>query len=72
MTRKTPRPLWRAIVLDENGHAMSFLLHADDADDAADQAEHQTGMECVIVDDITPAPRRAAAYAQAVMSGEAA
>jgi hypothetical protein len=55
MTRKAPRALWRAIVVDEDGHTLTFVLHADDADDAADQAEYQTGLDCVLVDDVTPA-----------------
>lgn len=57
MTRKTKAKLWRAIVLDEDGRALSFVLYADDADDAADMAEIHTGLECVVVDDVTPARR---------------
>ena len=57
MTRKTSSRLWRAIVLDEDGRALTFVLYADDADHAADTAEYQTGFDCVMVDDVTPARR---------------
>lgn len=56
MTRKRARPLWRAIVVGDDG-PKTFVLHADDADDAMNQAEFQTGMDCVLVDDITPERR---------------
>lgn len=81
MTRKQARPLWRAIVVDQDGATKTFVLYADDADAAMDEAEAQTGMDCVMVDDVTPARRHtnrrpagmltAAAYAQHVMNGEA-
>ena len=54
----TPRKLWRAVHVDEDGHTVLFVLEAPDADTAADEAEYQTGLDCVIVDDITPTSRR--------------
>lgn len=59
MTRHTER-LWRAVLLDEQGHTRTFLLYAIDADVAMDEAEAMSGMECVIVDDVTPKRRVAA------------
>lgn len=59
MTRHTER-LWRAVLLDEEGRAKSFVLYAVDADAAMNEAEHMTGMECVLVDDVTPERKKAA------------
>lgn len=57
MTRKRARPLWRAVLVDPDGETVTFVLYADDDDHAADEAEAQTGFECVLVDDVTPARR---------------
>ena len=56
MTKRTER-LWRAIVIDEDGDTFSFVLYAEDADTAADLAEVQTGLDVVMVDDISPGRR---------------
>ena len=58
MTRNAPRPLWRVVLVDEDdGRRVTYLVHADDPDEAAELAEIDTGHVAVTVDDVTPRRR---------------
>ena len=57
MTRKTPRPLWRVTCVGVDRHRVTYLTHAEDADEAAELAEMDTGLDAVVVDDVTPRRR---------------
>lgn len=54
MTRKGTARLWRVVLVGET-KPTTYLVYAETADDAADQAEHSTGLDAAICDDITPA-----------------
>ena len=65
MRRHRMVTVWRARLVDEDGLAVVVVVLGDDADDAADAAENQTGAECVLVEAIDKA--RAFLEASAVL-----
>lgn len=50
MERHQMVTVWRAVLVTEDGDSFVAVVLGGDADEAADEAERQTGEECVLVD----------------------